>query len=403
MVRVDVDPATFDAASKVFGQTIADALSSSFSTLSHGLSGCGAMAGTDPGGTQWGSTYDNAVVEITGVTEDVLNGLWRLADLLAMTGFNHGQANSASTPGGTVQPTDTTGYDGGVCLATPPPASGGSGSAPDGWGLISDLVGYLWPNGDQDKLRAAASAWSTAAWAVAFAADEVPGAVAGISMQTSPEVADATQACNAMGTHLLDLSSAYSSMSTACSDYAQHLDDAHSQVIDELVSLVEWTAALEIGGGLLAIFTVGASEIAANAALAARCAVVAARVGGILGRLIELAGEVAQAIVNALTKVIEVSRKLKALLGAKLSRATAAAVARLRGAAKTAEQLATEALEAAAAKTTAELVPGAKPGWISRTADNGKGTVYQEPGATGNTNSVRVMNPTPQRLMQNPP
>ncbi|MGH3718478.1 MAG: hypothetical protein ACRDRI_06450 [Pseudonocardiaceae bacterium] len=120
MGRIDVDPDRFDAASKVFGQTIATTLSGSFSTLSHELSGCGGMAGADPGGTQWGSTYDNAVVEITGVTEDVLNGLWRLAGLLEMTGFNHGQANSASTPGGTVQTTDTMGYGNGVCLATLP-------------------------------------------------------------------------------------------------------------------------------------------------------------------------------------------------------------------------------------------------------------------------------------------
>ncbi|MGH3852020.1 MAG: hypothetical protein ACRDR6_00675 [Pseudonocardiaceae bacterium] len=68
-------------------RTIADALSSSFTTLRDGLSSRGGMAGTDPGGIQWGSTYDNAVVEITGVTKDVINGLCRLAGLLKMTGF----------------------------------------------------------------------------------------------------------------------------------------------------------------------------------------------------------------------------------------------------------------------------------------------------------------------------
>ncbi|MGH3774033.1 MAG: hypothetical protein ACRDRW_22025 [Pseudonocardiaceae bacterium] len=345
MGRIDVDPATFEAASKVFGQTIADALSHSFTTLRDGLSDCGGMAGTDPGGTRWGSAYDNAVVEITGVTQDVFNGVSRLAGLLEMTGFNHGQANSASTPGGTVQTTDTMSYDHEVSLTPPPSASGGSGSAPDGWGLISGLVGYVWPNGDQGKLRAAASAWSTAARSVAFAGEEVPAAVAQISMQTSPEVADATQACTAMDTHLHDLSTAYTSMATACDDYAHHLDDAHSQVIDELVSLLEWTATLEIAGGVFAVFTAGISEAAANTALAARCAVVATRVAGILSRLIELAGEVAQAIVNALARVIEISQKLITLLGATISRAIATAVARLRGVTETVEEAAISGLK----------------------------------------------------------
>lgn len=38
---------------------------------------------------------------------------------------------------------------------------------------------------------------------------------------------------------------------------------------------------------------------------------------------------------------------------------------------------------------------GVKPGWQARIANNGKGTVWQEPGVQGNANSLRVMDPTP--------
>jgi hypothetical protein len=128
MSPVDVAPETFDAVSKIFGQTIANTLDTSNSTLMDVLSGCGGMAGTDPGGTKWGTEYDKAVTELIGVTQDVINGVYKLAGLLEMTGFNHGQANSASAPGGTVQTTDTMNYDIEVTLPTPPSASGGSGS-----------------------------------------------------------------------------------------------------------------------------------------------------------------------------------------------------------------------------------------------------------------------------------
>jgi hypothetical protein len=40
-------------------------------------------------------------------------------------------------------------------------------------------------------------------------------------------------------------------------------------------------------------------------------------------------------------------------------------------------------------------IPGLQDGWQGRTADNGKGWLWQEPGAPGNANSLRVMDPTP--------
>lgn len=43
-----------------------------------------------------------------------------------------------------------------------------------------------------------------------------------------------------------------------------------------------------------------------------------------------------------------------------------------------------------------ETPAGAKSGWESRPADNGRGTVYQRPGADGDADSIRIADPTPQ-------
>lgn len=46
------------------------------------------------------------------------------------------------------------------------------------------------------------------------------------------------------------------------------------------------------------------------------------------------------------------------------------------------------------AKSLDNLPPGVRTSWSSRVADNGKGTVWQAPGSSGNSNMIRVMEPT---------
>src|SRR5206468_1805589 len=100
-----------------------------------------------------------------------------------------------------------------------PSANGGSGDPPTGWGLIQHLVGYVWPNGDTGKLRAAARAWQAAAGTINITAYRIPEALHAIRSQQSPEVEHAATVCEAMMGHIEDVASSCRGLSTACSDY----------------------------------------------------------------------------------------------------------------------------------------------------------------------------------------
>ena len=200
----------------------------------------------------------------------------------------------------------------------------------------------------------------------------------------SPEIGKAYIVSRSMGDHLTSLAGAYRGLQDACNSYAGYLDQAHKDAEDELASLVEWTVGIELAGGIAAFFTGGAAEVPTQAVESGRIAATAARVAEIIRSLISAVKIVTEAVSNVLTKVVDVSKGVKGLLGARLSKATAELVARLPRATKTAEELAEKELTDAA-------LPGVKDGWAQRPADNGKGEVYQKPGAVGNADSVRVM------------
>jgi hypothetical protein len=346
---IDVEPEVYDAASKVFGQQVTQQLTTAVTDLQDALSGTGAMAGSDPGGTTWAAAYDQAVAVTVGGMTDLTNACYKIAAMLEQTGFNHGMAEDASDPSRSVPtPADTTKYVAPAtlsCAPQPPSASGGSGSPPYGWGLIQTAVGYVWPNGHQDKLRTAASAWSSAAASLDGACALIPEAIGAVRSQQSREVEDAATVCQGMTNHIEDVAASCRSLSAGCSDFAGYIDQAHHDVEGELVSLVEWTAGIEAGGALLAVFSAGVSEAAAQAAEAARVAATASRVANIIAHLIDMAGAVARTITSVVTKIGEVAQRLKSILGAQLTRATAAVVDRLPGLAKDAETLATDSLE----------------------------------------------------------
>lgn len=415
---IDVQPAVYDAASKVFGDKVYSQLLKAGGDLEGGLAGSGAMAGSDPAGMRWAASYDEAGRGVHAVLIDLETACLKLAVMLQQTGFNHGMAESASDPSKSAPtPADPAVYlPGKRAVPELPSAQGGSTNPPAGWWLIEHTVGYLWPNGHPDQLRAAATAWSTCAEAVLGASYYVPEAVQGILDQQSPEVQAAFTVCNSMSEHVEDTAAACREVAKACSDFADGIERAHHDVEHELIVLLEWTAAIEAGGLIVGFFTAGIGEGAAQAAEAARITATAGRVAKILQALIDLAGTLARAITNLFTTIAKVAQRLLRIERAEVSQATVQTAAKVPEIAETAEAAAAEASAAERLETVGaqiqkvkgtvanpkEFNPSALEGmnskelenaipsnWVRESSKSGDGMVFRDPENPGR--QIRIM------------
>ncbi|WP_277831156.1 WXG100-like domain-containing protein [Speluncibacter jeojiensis] len=325
MTTLTVDPAEYAAAASQLARVGVDA-AQVVSTLTGALDGSAGMAGSDHAGTAWADGYDQAAKAALEAASTAAAGAGQVATLLHATGQNHAHADAASTIGGgdatlpappaPLQPTSP----------TLPSAAGGIGAGPPGWSLVAGLVGYAWPNGHQDRLHAAQAAWRAAAGAMEQVATPIAAAASRVGAQQSPEAPAAASTCTQIGTHIGELAEVFTQLGKSCGEYAAHLDQAHHEIISVLRDLVVQTVAIEAGGAVLAFFTAGLDEIAAQAAVAARVASAAAKIRRVIEALIEAARVVATAVRGYLGKVVEITAKLKSVIGFGVKRAETMAV-----------------------------------------------------------------------------
>lgn len=292
------------------------------SRLFRTLDGCAAMAGSDPGGTAWAAAYDAAAAVAVQATQDAVNAADGLAALFAQTARNYAAADEASTAAGrravaaavAVLP----------CMppyvlpgCVPASAAGGSSRSPAGWWLVAHVVGYVWPNGHQDRLLRAADAWSACAVQLASRSTAVLDACRAAQADRLPESADMWTACVALEHQLSALASVHRELAAACRGLAAHLDAAHHAVTSELVSLLEWTAAIEVGGGLLSLATFGIAEVPTQAVEGHRVAAAAARISRLIATFVDVARGLAVQVTPLGAQASEVAAGLRPLLAAR--------------------------------------------------------------------------------------
>jgi hypothetical protein len=269
VVSIVIDPERIEEAADTFARKVAPAIDAAIYRLSDDLADSYEMAGDDKAGSTWSSAYDDAVHTVMGVGADITNGAYKLAGLLEMTWGNHARADSESSAGGVHSsyfPGSVNYANFSVTAYDAPRSAGGFVGEPRGWSWIRGAVGFVWPGGDQARLRAAGRAWGSAATAMSNASLLVPPAVTALQEQRSPEIASAVTVSQAMQTHICELSNAYTNLQNACDSYADSVDKAHRDAGHELQSLVKWTAGIETAGAILTVISAGTSEIGAQAA-----------------------------------------------------------------------------------------------------------------------------------------
>lgn len=325
MTRVNVDTMCYRTAADRFGMANSQVVGA-VQRLAGALSGCGAMAGNDTGGTEWAGKYDPAASELLRAGAQMGEALGKAGSLLAASGSNHEHADAASrTSGGGYNapiPTPPDAHYQSIGAPSPPSAAGGTGDVPGWWHWIASHVGgLLWPDADTGKLRSAGDAWASAGSSITSASSDVSAASSEISGQRSPEVPAAEAACSKLAQQLSQLGSAYNSIGHACHEYADAVDKHHQMVMDELKSFIEWTVGIEAGSAVVGFFTFGGGEVAGQAIEGAEVANAASKVVKILTSLLEIARLGAAKLGDLIETASAAVDGVKGLLSARVVRA----------------------------------------------------------------------------------
>lgn len=335
-MRIEVDNGVWTSACTDFydaNHGVVDVMTTLVGKLGSGA----GMAGGDTGGAEFAAQYDAAAATLVQAGCDLGDAMAAVANLLNASLVNHDAADHGALvhgpPIGSVDTGDSNPdhYATSLSAAAPPSATGGTGGVPGWWHWLSSHVeGLLWPDADTGRMRTVADAWTDASSQLAGWRWTVDAARVQLETQKSPEIPDAVATCTDLSRHVTDLADAFSGIGAACREYADQVDAHHEEIEHELVSFLEWTAGIEIGGAILGAVTLGIGEGAAQIAEGAEVANAAQKVVRVLNDLIELARLGAMKLENLVRSVAGIGARIRKILSAKVVRALERTGLRLR-------------------------------------------------------------------------
>lgn len=319
---LDISPIGYALAARTIGGEVAATAAYAAGSLGERLGGCYGMAGSDEAGARWGAAYDAAASAAMSATTSAADAAFCVAALLEQTGINYAGAEAACVPGESAAESEAR-WARSSAPSTPllPSAVGGGVPEPAGWSMLQHAIGRVWPNGHQDKLHAAADAWRAAASVLDAMLPHFDGTIDEVLVQRAPEVNDATTVMRGLRADVVALGSRYRDLADLCDEYAHRLDEAHSAILHECVEFVDITIAAETAGGLLAVVTVGLSEVAANGAVAAAALRIGRTIADIIDTLVATAVSLAAELDAAAVGIVTVQRELAPVLARRVEQA----------------------------------------------------------------------------------
>lgn len=294
-----VDSTHYRSASKTLNSA-AKAADSAADALKSALSGCGSMAGGTEDCLAWARDYDKGCFSLFEAVDGLSDLMTSFAIGCLVSAMNDEAADAASAgkayKASHVPPMPKPPM---MCVAGPPSAAGGNGQTPDNWGVIQKVQDVAWPDGDVDKLRAAASAWSAAATAVDGLIGKAQTAARSVKAISSKESGDAAKKFTALDKYLKDVASGCRTLSKGCTEYADHIQAVQDEVKKILAELAEAIGVTIIVGIVFGAVSGGASTIAAGCVTAAEAGVAASRVVIVIARVATFAKTIGTTVSGA--------------------------------------------------------------------------------------------------------
>jgi hypothetical protein len=368
-------------------------------TLLRRLSSCGAMAGDASLASSFASAYDEAAGSALAAVGDLVDAFAACGRLTSATLANHGRAENHSLISGRTVFTSTPCVAGYVAVlpCSLPSALGGDSSGLPSWAawILDQVEGFVWPDADVPRLRAAAAAWRDASHQVFDLSAYGSTAVGSLSALHSAELPIAIEVTESVAARCRRVADQCAVLASACGQYADHVEHQRAAILDLVHDLLRDAVIIEGIGIVLGAFTAGGTAGAATAINAARIAAVAPRLLRIIETLRTLAATCAAPIrlaAEALRGVrleLAVFREVRITVASAFDAERITRLERLRGLINNPHLFDPEDLRGLNPKQVEELLRD----WRIRGSSEGEGIVYADP--LRRDRQIRVMDGYP--------